>query len=76
MISIKNQKLISLFGDRVRKLRIQKGYSMRDLAAYADIEYSQISKIETGKINTTISTAYAISQALEVSLESLFKLPV
>ncbi len=49
---------------------------MRDLAAYADIEYSQVSKIETGKVNTTISTAYAIAQALEISLEQLFKLNI
>lgn len=46
---------------------------MRHLADIANIEYSQIAKIESGQINTTISTAYALSIALGVPLSKLFK---
>lgn len=74
VINLKNKKLIVAFGKRVRKLRQEKGLSMRYLADLADVNYTQIAKIETGKINTTISTAYAISKALEVSLDTLFQL--
>ena len=45
---------------------------MRHLADLADIDYTQIAKIETGKINTTISTVYAISKALDITLNELF----
>lgn len=49
---------------------------MRHTADLANIEYSQISKIEAGKINTTISTAYALSNALDVTLNKLFDFEV
>ena len=76
MINLKSKKLITAFGKRVRKLRLEKGISMRYLADLADVDYTQISKIETGKINTTISTAYAISKALDISLDKLFQFEI
>jgi transcriptional regulator with XRE-family HTH domain len=45
---------------------------MREFALQADMEYSQLSKIERGVINTTISSAYNIAEALEVSVKELF----
>lgn len=76
MINLKNKKLITAFGKRVRKLRQEKCLSMRYLADLADVDYTQIAKIETGKINTTISSAYAISKALDISLEELFRFEI
>lgn len=76
VINIKNKKLITQFGKRVRKLRQERKISMRHLADLADIDYTQIAKIENGKINTTISTAYAISQALDITIEVLFQLDI
>ena len=49
---------------------------MRGLAKEADIEYSQLSKIERGVINTTISTVYVLSQALAVETKELFDFEV
>ncbi|CAN5665140.1 hypothetical protein BH10BAC2_BH10BAC2_02170 [soil metagenome] len=46
---------------------------MEELAIEADIEYSQIAKIETGKINTTVSTVYLISLALNIDPADLFR---
>jgi transcriptional regulator with XRE-family HTH domain len=60
------------FGAQVRKLRQEKGLSMRRFAIHADMEYSQLSKIERGVINTTISSAHNIVEALEVSVKELF----
>lgn len=45
---------------------------MRKLALQADMEYSQYSKIERGVINTTISTANAIAEALNIPTSQLF----
>jgi transcriptional regulator with XRE-family HTH domain len=74
MIHLKNKRLITAFGKRVRKLRQERNLSMRHLADLANVEYTQIAKIEAGKINTTISTAYAISKALDISLPDMFQL--
>lgn len=45
---------------------------MERLAQLAEVEYSQISDIELGRINTTISTTHHIASALEVPLKDLF----
>jgi len=74
VINVKNKKLITTFGKRVRKLRQERKLSMRHFADLANVDYTQIARIETGKVNTTISTAYAIAQALDIPLNELFKM--
>ncbi|RTL55979.1 MAG: XRE family transcriptional regulator [Sphingobacteriales bacterium] len=67
-----NEAYCKAFGQQLRKLREGKGISMRGLAADAEIEYSQLSKIERGVINTTISTVYALAQALDIPVKDFF----
>lgn len=45
---------------------------MREFAIQADIEYSQLSKIERGVTNPTISTIIYLAEALGVSHQELF----
>ena len=45
---------------------------MEKLAQTAGLEYSQISDIELVKINTTISTAYTLANALNILPKDLF----
>ncbi|MBP5998877.1 MAG: helix-turn-helix transcriptional regulator [Sediminibacterium sp.] len=46
--------------------------SIEKLAYKSDIGYVQLSRIELGKINTTIYQVFRISQSLEVELNELF----
>lgn len=45
---------------------------MQQLANQADIELSQIYRIETGKINPKLSTVFMIAKAFEIKPEELF----
>lgn len=72
MINIKDEALISAFGKQVRSLRKQRKLSMEKLAELANIDYRQLSYVELGQVNTTISTINAIAKALDVSLKELF----
>lgn len=45
---------------------------MREFALHADMEYSQLSKIERGVANPTISTVLALAEALGLSHSELF----
>jgi len=63
---------IILFGQNVRKFRKDKKLSMQALAHIAEIELSQISRIETGKINPKLSTILIIAKALEIDASELF----
>lgn len=73
MINIKDKKLLKKFGKNVQILRKKAGLTQENLANDADIPLSQIGRIERGEINTTISTAYALSKALKIDLPDLFR---
>lgn len=59
-------------GAKIRAIRIEKGLSMEKLAIDTGIEYSQLSRIELGKINTSIYHVYIIANSLKVPLYDLF----
>jgi transcriptional regulator with XRE-family HTH domain len=71
-----NPEFVKAFGEHVRKLRLQQGHSMRSFAILADIEYKQLSLIEHGSINTTISTAQTLAEALNIPVKDLFDFKV
>jgi transcriptional regulator with XRE-family HTH domain len=58
-------------GERIRFLRESKGISQQNLAAVCNFEKANLSRIEAGRTNPTISTLYKISQALEVNISVL-----
>lgn len=60
------------FGKNLRQLRLSKGYTQEQLANELDVEISQISRIERGVINTSITTLYSISIILKIDVSELF----
>lgn len=60
------------FGKRLHTLRIERNFSQEQLANDADMPINQVGRIERGEINTTISTAFALSNALNISTKDLF----
>ena len=68
----RHEKAIIAFGKKVRELRLSKNITQAELAKKADLELSQINRIELGKINTSISHALILSEALEVPHQLLF----
>lgn len=71
-----DKEFIGLFGQNLRKIRESKNITMQNLADSINVEYSQISRIERGLINTSIGVAYAISQALEIDIKELFSFEI
>jgi transcriptional regulator with XRE-family HTH domain len=59
-------------GARIRQARLARGTSLRALAREVGVSPSLISQIETGKSQPSVSTLYAITTALGISVESLF----
>ena len=68
---MKNIQLQKIIGERIREIRESKGISQQDLAAACNFEKSNMSRIEAGRTNFTISTLFKISQALGVRLTDL-----
>lgn len=59
-------------GARIRQARLERGVSLRALAREVGVSASLVSQIETGKSQPSVSTLYAITTALGISVESLF----
>ncbi len=67
----KNQKRITLVGQRLAELRKQKGLSYRELAAQCDIDFQKISKVEKGKANLSVTTLIEIAEGLGIHPKEL-----
>lgn len=61
-----------LLGARLREARKRHGISVRELGRQTDCSASLISQIELGKIAPSVSTLYALTNTLGVSMDSLF----
>ncbi|WP_262488580.1 helix-turn-helix domain-containing protein [Flavobacterium omnivorum] len=57
----------------MQEIRIEKNISQQDLAAKCNFEKSNMSRLETGRANATLSTLEIVSKALEVDVIELFK---
>ncbi len=65
---LSKEDLIVKVGERVREIRLSKGLTLERVAFDAGIDYSQLSRIELGKINTSIYQIYVVSKSLDVSI--------
>ncbi len=72
MANNRDEQLLINFGNHVRKLRLERGWSQNDLDAQSGVDRVQIERIENGKINTTIGTANQLAQAFGLTLSQLF----
>jgi transcriptional regulator with XRE-family HTH domain len=59
-------------GDRLRAERLRRGLSLRALARQVGVSASMISQIEMGRSRPSVSTLYAMTTALGLSLEDVF----
>jgi transcriptional regulator with XRE-family HTH domain len=59
-------------GERIREERTRRALSVRQLARDVGVSASLISQIENGRSRPSVSTLYAITQALGISVEDVF----
>lgn len=72
MHKVRNLEVMNRFGKNVRRIRIEKGMTQEELSEEAEISQVQVARIESGKLNTSISTVSAIAKALNVNEGELF----
>jgi transcriptional regulator with XRE-family HTH domain len=70
---VRNDEKIKAFGRRLRFIRQEKGMGMQELADLSNIEYSQISRIERGIINTSLSNIFILSEVLDTPIKDFFE---
>jgi transcriptional regulator with XRE-family HTH domain len=63
---------MDMLGVRLKELRQQAGFSLRELARQAEVSPSLVSQIENGKSRPSVSTLYTFARLLNVPVDVLF----
>ncbi len=58
-------------GNKIREVRIQKKFGVRELALIAEMEHHQLINIEKGRVDIRLSTLIKIAKGLEVEPREL-----
>ncbi len=71
--NLMNEKeLLKKMGARIKEVRTSKGVSQQELAVEAfDTDKSNISRLESGRVNASIYTLYKVAQYLKVPLTDI-----
>jgi transcriptional regulator with XRE-family HTH domain len=64
-----------LIGDRIRKLRKERGLSQEELGYKSDLHYTHIGAIERAEKNWSIDTLVKVAEGLNVTVNDLLSLP-
>lgn len=73
MPQLRDPIAIKILAENVKRYRTECNLTQEALANTAGIEYSQVSRIERGIINTSVSVIFAIAQALKVKPSQLLE---
>lgn len=68
----RNDEKLKAIGDNIRKYRLAKGLTQSELAfECGEKEWSQISRMERGLVNFTVSYLLIVAEVLEISPKEL-----
>ena len=66
------EELARRFGELVRRLRLEQGYSQEEFSFRAGLHQTYVSSVERGERNVTIGTADKMARALGTTLAGMF----
>jgi transcriptional regulator with XRE-family HTH domain len=67
----KSQTRLSQIGKKIREVRIKKNLSQQELAKKCKVDYSQINRMELGKVNFSVSYLFKIASVLGTDAKDL-----
>ncbi len=66
--TLEKADFIKIVGLKLRSIRLEHKMTIESAAFNADMDYTQLSRIELGKINTSFFQIYKISKSLNVQM--------
>jgi len=67
------QSIQRRLGDRIRKLRVGKGWSQEEFAEVTGFHRTYVGAMERGEKNMTISTLQIVAKTFDVTISALFR---
>jgi transcriptional regulator with XRE-family HTH domain len=71
-MALSKEQVVKNVGLRIRQIRNDKQLTIEKVAFDSGMEYTQLSRIEHGKINTSIYHIYKISRSLDILISEIF----
>jgi transcriptional regulator with XRE-family HTH domain len=71
MTQTKKTEVANIVGSRIRRIRQSMGFTIKKLALETGVEYTQLSRIERGQINTSVFQLFLISRALNINFSEI-----
>lgn len=68
-------EIVVTVGNNIKAIIKEKGYKTRIIAEKADMDVETLRKYINAKMEMGITRAYKISQALDIDISELFKIP-
>lgn len=68
---MKESELYKKVAERIKELRLKRGITQQELAGMLDYEKSNMSRLESGKVNIKLNTIYKLAQALDITMSEL-----
>jgi transcriptional regulator with XRE-family HTH domain len=72
-MKLQKDEVVKKIGIKLREIRLEKKLTIEKVALESEIEYTQLSRIELGKINTSVYQIYKISHTLSVPVPEIFQ---
>lgn len=69
----RNEKAIAIVARNIRKYRKTQNLTINELASLIEVDYSQISRMERGVINPSISVIFSIAEVLKIKPSQLLE---
>jgi len=66
-----NEDVCVRFGEKVRKLRLELGYSQEELSFKTGLHRTYISSVERGKRNISLTNIKKLADALDLKMKDL-----
>lgn len=75
-MNISKELFTICLGKNIRKYRLDSGLTVEQLALNSGLTYSQVSRIELGKISTSAFAVYILAKSLNVSPSILYEISI
>ncbi|MCL4154985.1 UNVERIFIED_CONTAM: hypothetical protein GTU68_060771 [Idotea baltica] len=69
---VQDSDILNRFGNRLRELRKERGFSQEKFAELCDLDRTYISGIERGLRNVSLRNLEVIAKALQTSISCMF----
>lgn len=73
---VENRDALIIFGDHLRKIRIERNMTQVELADMAEVNRRTIQRIELGELNASLKILISITKALDIPLRELMDIEV